>query len=206
MKNLLFSILILIISCTANQAQFRETTNMNYLEIGPYTLGIDKKFELMGTFERDLSKESFSEPRGSQIKSTEYLFADLTDGPDNISRGLIVYDNQLRDPQQYWSNEISYENTEVSGKVDSGVVDVGRIKMAYMILRAKPTIDKNIMKVIGAKGSPIGKNFQEQEQVSMIYFAKLIGRSRNLVMVYIDGKENAELAFNESLRYLTLDK
>jgi hypothetical protein len=77
--------------------------------------------------------------------------------------------------------------------------------MAYMILRANPTIDQNIMKIISAKGSEIGKNPQELDQVSMVYFAKLIGRSRNVVIVYIDGKANAELAFNESLHYLTLD-
>jgi len=34
----------------------------------------------------------------------------------------------------------------------------------------------------------------------------LIGRSRNVVIIYIDGKENTELAFNESLNYITVDK
>lgn len=205
MKKLLFAILIITISCSGDQPQLRDTTKKSYLDIGTYTLGIDKRFELMGTLERDSKKETFDNTRGAAIRTREYIFADLSDGLNNIYRGLIVYDNQLKDPQQIWSNQISYENTEISGKVDSGTVMVGKVNMAYMILRAKPTIDRNIMKIVSYKRPKLGENLQEPDQVSMVYFARLIGRSRNLVIVYIDGKQNAEIAFNESLQYLSLD-
>ena len=89
MKNLLLSILILTISCSGNQAQFRDTTKMNYLEIGPYSLGIDKKFELMGTLDSDLKKENLDDAKGSQIFSKEYLLVIVyIDGKENAELAL----------------------------------------------------------------------------------------------------------------------
>jgi hypothetical protein len=177
---------------------------MTYLDIGPYSLGIDKKFELIGVLDSELEKENL-DSESSRIHSKEYLFADLSGGMDNIQKGLIVYDNRLKDLQQYWSREISYDNTKVDGKIDSGYVTVGSVRMAYMILRAKPSLDPNVMKVIAAKGPRMGENLQKMSYASMVYFAKLIGRTRNLTVIYIDGKEIPEIAFNESLNYLTLD-
>jgi hypothetical protein len=205
MKKLLSGLIILIVACSSNQVQFKETTNMNYLELGSYSLGIDKRFELMGTLDSDFQKDNLDDARGSQIRSTGYVFADLSDGQDSIKRGLVVYDNQIKDAQHFWSNEISYDNAQVKGKVDSGYVKVGNVKMAYMILKANPSLDQTITQIFTSKGSKIDKNLQDQAHISMIYYAKLIGRSRNVVIIYIDGKENPELAFNESLNYLTLD-
>ena len=205
MKHILFGILFLAISCSGDQTQLRDTTKFSYLAIGTYTLGIDKRFDLIGTLEKDSKKENFDNVKSSRIYTREYIFADLSNGIDNIYRGVIVYDNQLKDPQTFWSKEISYENTKVGGKIDSGYVNVGEVKMAYMILRAKPAIDQNIMKLLTNKESKVGKILQEPDQVSMVYFSRLIGRSRNVVIVYVDGMQNAEIAFNESLQYLTLD-
>jgi hypothetical protein len=205
MKKLLSGLIILIVSCASNQVQFKETDSMTYLELGSYSLGIDKKFELMGTLDSDFQKENFDDARASQIESTGYVFADLSQGRDSIKRGLVVYDNQLKDSQQFWGNEISYKNTQVKGKVDSGYVTVGNVKMAYMILKANPALDPTISQIITSNGSKIEQNLQDQAHISMIYYAKLIDRSRNVVIIYIDGNENTELAFNESLNYLTLD-
>jgi hypothetical protein len=205
MKKLLSGLIILVVSCASNQAQFRETADMTYLELGSYSLGIDKRFELMGTLDSDFQKENLDTAKGSQIKSTGYVFADIGDGKDNIKRSLIVYDNQLKDTQQLWRNEISYENAKVEGKVDSGYVYVGKVSMAYMVLEANPNLDHTITKLITSKGAGIDRDFQDQTHISMIYYAKLIAPSRNVVMIYIDGNENTELAFNESLNYLTLD-
>jgi len=205
MKKLLSSLIILIVSCASNQVQFKETANMTYLELGSYRLGIDKRFELMGKLDSDFQKESLDNVKTSQIKSTGYVFADLSDGEDGIKRSLIVYDNQLKDTQQLWRNEISYENAKVEGKVDSGYVNVGNVNMAYMILEANPNLDHTIPKIITSKGARIDRGFQDQTHISMIYYAKLIGPSRNVVIIYIDGNESTELAFNESLNYLTLD-
>lgn len=204
MKKLLLVIMMLTISCSTNQEQPRDTTKMTYLDIGSFSLGIDKKFELIGVLDSELEKENL-DAQSSRIHSKEYLFADLSEGMDNIKKGLIVYDNQLKDPHQFWMTEISYQNTKVNGKVDSGFVTVGRVQMAYMLLRANPAIDQNVVKVLTAKGAQMGRNLQELDYVSMVYFAKLIGRSRNIVIVYIDGQANPELAFNESLNYLALD-
>ena len=204
MKKLLLITMILAISCATNRDQPRDTTRMTYLDIGSYSLGIDKKFELIGVLDSELEKENL-DAQNSRIHSKEYLFADLSGGPDNIQKGLIVYDNRIKDHQQYWSTEISYENTRVDGKIDSGYVAVGSVRMAYMILRAKPSLDPNVMKVLAAKGPRMGENLQKLNYASMVYFAKLIGRSRNLTVIYIDGKEIPEIAFNESLNYLTLD-
>ena len=197
--------MMLTISCSTNQEQPRDSTKMTYLDFGSYSLGIDKKFELIGVLDSELEKENLDSER-SRIHSKEYLFADLSGGMDNIQKGLIVYDNQIKDHQQYWSKEVSYEKTKVDGKVDSGYVTVGSVRMAYMILRAKPTLDPNVMKVIAAKGPQMGVNLEKLGHASMVYFAKLIGGSRNLAIIYIDGRENPEIAFNESLNYLTLDK
>ena len=197
--------LVLTISCSGNQTRPRDSGDMTYLDIGSYTLGIDKRFELMGTRERDSEKEIFGNTRGSQLFTREYIFADLSEGADNIYRGVIVYDNELKDPQQFWSTEMSFDNTKAGGKVDSGFVPVGGVKMAYMILSANPTIDQNIMKIVTSGGSESGQRLQVQDRVSMVYFAKLIGRSRNIVIVYVNGKQNAEIAFNESLRFLSLE-
>ena len=205
MKKLLSGLIILIVSCASNQVQFKETDSMTYLELGSYRLGIDKKFELMGKLDSDFQKENLDDVRASQIESTGYVFADLSQGRDSIKRGLVVYDNQLKDSQQLWRNEISYKNTQVKGKVDSGYVTVGNVSMAYMILKANPALDPTISQIITPKGSKIDKNLQDQAHISMIYYAKLIDRSRNVVIIYIDGNENTELAFNESLNYLTLD-
>ncbi len=205
MKKLLLFIMMLTISCSTNQDQTRDTTKMTYLDFGSYSLGIDKKFELIGVLDSELEKEN-RDLESSRIRSREYLFADLSGGMDNIQKGLIVYDNQLKDLQQYWSKEVSYEKTKVDGKVDSGYVTVGSVRMAYMILKAKPTLDPNVMKVIAAKGPQMGVNLEKLGYASMVYYAKLIGRSRNLAVIYIDGRENPEIAFYESLNYLTLDK
>ncbi len=205
MKKLLLFTMMLTISCSTNQDQTRDTTKMTYLDFGSYSLGIDKKFELIGVLDSELEKEN-RDLESSRIRSREYLFADLSGGMDNIQKGLIVYDNQLKDLQQYWSKEVSYEKTKVDGKVDSGYVAVGSVRMAYMILKAKPTLDPNVMKVIAAKGPQMGVNLEKLGYASMVYFAKLIGRSRNLAVIYIDGRENPEIAFYESLNYLTLDK
>jgi len=205
MKKLLSGLILLIISCASNQVQFNETANMTYLDLGSYRLGIAKRFEFMGTLDSDFQKENLDNARGSQIKSTGYVFADLGDGEDSIKRSLIVYDNQLKDTQQLWRNEISYENAKVEGKVDSGYVKVGNVSMAYMILEANPNLDHTITKIITSKGAGIDQGFQNQAHISIIYYGKLIGPSRNVVIIYIDGKENTELAFNESLNYLTLD-
>ena len=205
MKKLLSGIIILIVSCASNQVQFKETANMTYLELGSYRLGIDKRFELMGKLDSDFQKKNLDNAGSSQIRSTGYLFADLGDGKDSIKRSLIVYDNQLKDAQRLWRNEISYENAKVQGKVDSGYVNVGNVSMAYMILEANPNLDQTITKMITSKGARIDRSFQDQAHFSMIYYAKLIGSSRNVVIIYMDGNENTELAFNESLNYLTLD-
>ncbi len=205
MKKLLLFIMMLTISCSTNQEQPRDSTKMTYLDFGSYSLGIDKKFELIGVLDSELEKENLDSER-SRIHSKEYLFADLSGGMDNIQKGLIVYDNQIKDHRQYWSKEVSYEKTKVDGKVDSGYVTVGSVRMAYMILRAKPTLDPNVMKVIAAKGPQMGVNLEKLGYASMVYFAKLIGGSRNLAIIYIDGRENPEIAFNESLNYLKLDK
>ncbi len=206
MKKLIVGLIILFISCASNQAQFRETDSMTYLKFGSYSLGIDKRFELMGTLDSDFQKENFDKTKDSQIKSTGYVFADTGAGGKNVKRGLIVYDNQLKDTQQFWRNEISYENANVTGKVDSGVVKVGNINMAYMILEANPNLDPAITRVIKSKGAVIDRGFQNQAHISMIYYGKLIGPTRNVVIIYIDGKENTELAFNESLNFLTMER
>ena len=205
MKKLLLIIMMLTISCSTNQEQGRDKTKMTYLDFGSYSLGIDKKFELIGVLDSELEKEN-RDLESSRIRSREYLFADLSGGMDNIQKGLIVYDNQLKDLQQNWSQEVSYEKTKVDGKVDSGYVAVGSVRMAYMILKAKPTLDPNVMKVIAAKGPQMGVNLEKLGYASMVYYAKLIGGSRNLAVIYIDGRENPEVAFYESLNYLTLDK
>jgi|GEM_PF-909815 len=205
MKKLLLTIMMLTISCSTNQEQGRDTTKMTYLDIGSFSLGIDKKFEMIGVLDSELEKENLV-AKSSRIHSKEYLFADLSGGMGNIQRGLIVYDNQLKDPQQYWSTEVSFEKTTVDGKIDSGYVTVGSVSMAYMLLRAKPALDPNVMKVIAAKGAQMGVNFEKLGFASMVYFTKLIGRSRNLTVIYIDGKEKPEIAFNEALNSLTLDK
>ena len=205
MKKILLIITILTMSCATNQDQPRDTTKMTFLDIGSYTLGIDKKFELIGVLDSELEKENLA-AESSRIHSKEYLFADLSRGMDNIQKGLIVYDNRLKDPQQYWSREISYDNTKVEGKIDSGYVTVGGVRMAYMLLKAKPSLDPNVMKVIAAKGPRMGENLQKMSYASMVYYSKLIGRTRHLTIIYIDGKEIPEIAFNESLNYLTLDK
>jgi hypothetical protein len=204
MKKILFAIIIVTISCSSNPEKPRDTTKMTYLDIGSFSLGIDKKFEMIGVLDSELEKENL-DTKSSRIHSTEYLFADVSDGMDNIRKGLIVYDNQLKDPHHFWIREISYQNTKVSGKVDSGFITVGRVRMAYMLLKANPAIDQNITKVLAAKGPQMGRNLQQLDQVSMVYFARLISNSRNIVIVYIDGQANPELAFNESLNYLTLD-
>ena len=206
MKKLIACLIILFISCASNQAQFRETDNMTYLKFGSYSLGIDKRFELMGTLDSDFHKENFDKAKGSQIKSTGYVFADTGAGDKSVKRSLIVYDNQLKDTQQFWRNEISYENANVKGKVDSGVVKVGNINMAYMILEANPNLDPAITRVIKSKGAGIDRDFQNQAHISMIYYGKLIGPTRNILVIYIDVKENTELAFNESLNFLTLER
>ena len=197
--------MISTISCSTNQEQPRDSTKMTYLDFGPYSLGIDKKFELIGVLDSELEKENL-DSESSRIHSKEYLFADLSGGMDNIQKGLIVYDNQIKGHQQSWNKEISYEKTKVDGKVDSGYVTVGSVRMAYMILKAKPTLDPNVMKVIVAKGPQMGVNLEKLGYASMVYFAKLIGGSRNLAIIYIDGRENPEIAFNEALNYLRLDK
>jgi hypothetical protein len=206
MKKLLSGLIILIVSCASNQVQFKETASMTYLELGSYRLGIDKRFERMGTLDSDFEKKNFDKAKDSRIKSTGYVFADLGDGEDNIKRSLIVYDNQLKDTQQFWRNEISYENAKVTGKVDSGVVRVGNVNMAYMILEANPNLDPAFTKVIKSKGAGIDRGFQNQAHISVVYYGKLLGPSRNVVIMYIDGKENTELAFNESLNFLTMEK
>ena len=206
MKKILSGLIILVVSCASNQAQFKETDSMNYLVLGSYSLGIDKRFDLMGTLDSDFQKDNFDTARGSQIESTGYVFADLGDGEDNIKRSLIVYDNQLKDTQQFWRNEISYENANVRGKVDSGVVLVGNVNMAYMILEANPNLDPAFRKVIKSKGAGIDRDLKNQSHISMIYYGKLIGQTRNVVIIYIDGKENSELAFNESLNFLTMER
>jgi len=206
MKTILFGLIVLITACSANQTQYKETTDMNYLEIGGYSVGIDKKFELMGTYDSDFQKENIDDARGSKIISKGYVFADLSEAQAGVKRGLIVYDNQLKDAQHFWRNEISYRNAKVNGKVDSGFIKVGKVTMAYMVLKANPSLDETFTQVITSKGSKIDENLQELNHISMIYYAKLIGRSRNVVIIYIDGKENTELAFNESLNYITVDK
>ncbi len=205
MKKILLIIMIIAVSCSTKQEQPRDTTRMTYLDIGTYTLGIDKKFELIGVLDSELEKENL-DAESSRIHSKEYLFADLSEGMGNIKKGLIVYDNRLKDPQHYWGREISYDKTKVDGKLDSGYVTVGSVQMAYMLLRAKPSLDPNVMKVITAKGPQRGVNLQKLNFASMVYFSRIIGRSRNLTVIYIDGKDIPEIAFNESLNYLTLDK
>ena len=206
MKKLLSGLIILIVACASNQVQFSETDDMTYLKLGSYRLGIDKRFEYMGTLDSDFQKENFDRVKDSRIKTTGFVFADTGAGDKSVKRGLIVYDNQLKDTQQFWRNEISYENANVKGKVDSGYVKVGNANMAYMILEANPNLDPTISKIIKSKGAGIDEGFQNQAHISMIYYGKLIGPTRNVVIIYIDGKENTELAFNESLNFLTMEK
>ena len=68
MKNFLLIIMILTISCATNQDQPRDTTRMTYLDIGSYSLGIDKKFELIGVLDSELEKENL-DAESSRIHS-----------------------------------------------------------------------------------------------------------------------------------------
>lgn len=206
MKKLMPALIFLLIACAPNQAQFKETDSKNHLSLGSYNLGIDKRFELMGTLDSDFQKENFNNARESQIRSVGYVFADTGAGDKSVKRGLIVYDNQLKDAQQFWRNEISYENAKVAGKVDSGYVMVGKVNMAYMILEAKQNLDPAITKIIKSKGAGIDDGFQNQAHISMIYYGKLIGPARNVVIIYIDATQNTELAFNQSLNFLTMER
>ena len=60
------------------------------------------------------------------------------------------------------------------------------------ILEAKPNLDQTITKIITSKGARIDRGFQDQAHFSMIYYAKLIGSSRNVVIIYMDGNKNTD--------------
>jgi hypothetical protein len=49
MRELLFGLMILVVSCSGDQFLVRDNTRLNYFDIGAYSLGIDKRFELMGS-------------------------------------------------------------------------------------------------------------------------------------------------------------
>ena len=71
-KFLLLILFCFFISCAADQAQFRETTKNNYLELGSYSLGIDKRFEFIGSLDGEFKADNIDDASGelSEISGT----------------------------------------------------------------------------------------------------------------------------------------
>ena len=154
-KFLLLILFCFFISCAADQAQFRETTINNYLELGSYSLGIDKRFEFIGSLDSEYKSDNLDDPKGSQIRTKLYVFADVSNGKQNINRGIIVFDYQLKNPQHFYRNETSFDNSKAKGKMDSGYINLGNVRVAYMLQKSEPNIHKSIIKLLTDKGYKI---------------------------------------------------
>jgi len=206
MKKFLFLILLsFFISCATDQTKFRETTKNNYLEMGSYSLGIDKKFEYIGSLDGEFKADNIDDATGSQIRTKRYVFADVGGGKQNIRRSIIVYEYQLKNPHHHFRNEISYENSKAKGKIESSYINLGNVRVAYMLLRSEQKIHQSIIKLLSDNGYQIDKDLQKLNYITAVYYGKLIGRTRSLMIVYIDGNEDCKSVFNESREYLTLD-
>jgi hypothetical protein len=133
------------------------------------------------------------------------VFADVSNGKQNINRGIIVFDYQLKNPQHFYRNETSFDNSKAKGKIESGYINLGNVRVAYMLQKTEPNIHQSIIKLLTDKGYRIDQDLQKLNYITTVYYGKLIGRSRNMVIMYIDGNEDFKSVFKESGEYLALD-
>jgi hypothetical protein len=131
------------------------------------------------------------------------VFADISNGKQNIKRGIVVYDYQLKDPQHFFRNEISYDNSRAKGKIESGHTNLGNVKVAFLIQKSEPKIDQSVIKLLTDKGYKLDQ--QKVDYITGIYYGKLVGRSRSIQILYVDKNEDFKSVFKETGEYLTLD-
>jgi len=153
----------------------------------------------------EFKADNIDDAKGAQIITKRYIFADVSSGKQKIRRGIIVYDNRLKNPHHHFRNEISYDNAKVKGKIDSGYINLGNEKVAYMIQKTLPQVHQSITKLLTDNGYNIDQDLQKLNFITLVYYGRLLGRSRSIVIIYIDGNEDFKSVLNESKKYLTLD-
>lgn len=208
-----YSILILAVffaGCSASsKAVYKEVAGFNVLDFGSYQILIDKKFEPVGDIEGSLHTDNIDDNAGSNMKVVRYIFADASDGKQNVKRAVVVYDYRLRDPHQYFMNEPSFDHYK-GKQIEHGITELGTTRCAYLIWPAR-RISQDVLKLGAQKGYKIGQGMKYGVAVR---YAKNVSRSRVINIVYIEGGQvnyendhnEAIQAFKRSKSYIKLEK
>jgi len=198
---LVLCLLVIVSGCVADKAVFRETSKFNYLTLGSYEIGIDKRFTFLGEIDSSFKMDNIDDPQGSNIKTTRYLFVDATNGKSNVDKGIVVFDLRLKNPQHYFRKEAEYKRDNMTFSV--GYTNAGNVKMAYRTIKVTRIAD-DILKFGRSKGYNMASS--NVKYGTGVQYAKNIGRSRQMVIMYGEIIEDEDTTFQNSKFYISVNK
>ena len=188
---MLFLVLIPVLGCTTNKVTYRESTNFNYLDFGSYQIGIDKRFELVGDVDAKGQGETVDGAMQARYKIVSYVFADASNGKQNIKRAIAVIVYTLTD-RTYWRNEVSFEDYKSSENnqiLYKGMTELNGIKVAAAVVTTK-RINPKILKMADSKGY---RPVSDMKQGIVAKFGKVIGASRLVHIEYLEASNENQL-------------
>jgi hypothetical protein len=204
----IFLALILFLGCTADKVTFRESTNFNYLDLGSYQIGIDKKFEFVGDVDAKGKADTVEGVTQGRYKIDTYVFADASNGKENIKRAIAVTVITITDTT-YWRGEASFANYKSNENIQvlhKGTNKLNDINVAMVVFTTK-RINPKILKMADSKGY---RPASDMKQGIDVKFGKVIGRSRLINIEYLEASEenqpNAINYVNNAKQVITLEK
>ena len=198
-KLLILVVMVFNFGCAAstyNKADYIQ--NLNMIDFGKYKVVLDKSFVPIGNLSGDVIQEGIDGP--GSVETTRYLFADTSEGRDNIKRAICVYQYRITDRNQY-VNVASYDyykgrHIEKGRTKLDGVGDI-----AYLITPILSGISKDVLELGKSKGFQMDKNIRYGISIQ---FALVIGIQRMIEIVYIEGGNiNYENNYDEVRRALS---
>ena len=206
MKKLLIATVwfLLMVGCglsTANKIQITEDSQFNYIMLGDYDLRIDKQFKFIGEIVKTVHGENIDDPKGTTFKTTRYLFVDESNGNDKVRKVVILFDYQMKDPHHYFMSEPNYKRT--NDTFNLGRTKLGTIDVAYRSIKVTK-IAQDVLDFGKSKGYTMAQS--ENRYGTGIQYAKVIGASRQIVILYAEGSEDHEQSFKNSQQVIYLNK
>ena len=166
---------------TTSKPVLTESANLNLLDFGLYKISIDQRFVYVSGLEDKLHTDNLNDPRGSNVKVTRYIFADASEGKDNIKKLIIVYVYQLTDPRHYFRGEVSFDSFK-ERHIEKGMIELHNIRVAYLI-RTVSYLRSDVLKLLESQGYRMSL---DRKQSLEIWFGKIIGATKEIRIVYIE--------------------
>ena len=191
--------------CATDKVTYHEGAGINYLDIGTYQVGIDKRFEFIGDFKAGNEADTVAGVLEGRFKTETYIFADTGTGTTRINSAIAVIVYTLSD-MTHWSGEASFddfESSEYNKLLHKGVTELNNISVAVAVFKAQ----KGDPKIFGLTGS---KAKSHSKQGIVVKFGKVMNSSRMIHIEYLEASdENYPDAFfylNKAKQFITLEK